>query len=65
VRTTTTATIDELCKAGLCDTTSEHHLTHKGRDWLRALEEIQTEEITVLAEASDEDFVQATSGLFR
>lgn len=55
---------EELMQAGLCDGSDEYHLTAKGRDWLRALEEMQQRESLRDVEAS-EDFVLSTSGIFR
>ncbi|MGH2786947.1 MAG: hypothetical protein ACRDJV_03425 [Actinomycetota bacterium] len=56
--------IDDLLQAGLLEPRSEPHLSSKGRDWLRALEGLQTDDVTQ-AGSSDEDFVQSTSALFR
>jgi hypothetical protein len=56
--------IDDLLHAGLLEPKPEPHLSPKGRDWLRVLEGLQTDEVT-LAGSSDEDFVQSTSALFR
>lgn len=60
------STVDfhDLFRAGLLEPEPQPHLTPKGRDWLRALEGLHTEEV-VDTGASDEDFVQSTSGLFR
>ena len=55
---------EELMLAGLCDGSEEHHLTAKGRDWLRALEEMQMRDGITSYDAS-EDFVLSTSGIFR
>lgn len=60
----TTATVNELRSAGLLDEAEMPHLTTKGRDWLRALEDLQTEEIAD-ANESAADFVMSTSGIFR
>jgi hypothetical protein len=60
----TTVAFTELLEAGLLDSAPEHHLTPKGREWLRALENLQTEEVAAAGE-TDEDFVLSTSGLFR
>lgn len=59
-----TATITELQQAGLLDDAPEPRLTTKGRDWLRALEVLQTSAGETPSE-SDEDFVLSTNGLFR
>ena len=59
-----TVQLHDLFQAGLLETEPQPHLTPKGRDWLRALEGVQTEEIATTG-SLDEDFVQSTSGLFR
>jgi hypothetical protein len=59
-----TVDLHDLLRAGLLEPDPEPHLTPKGRDWLRALEGLQTEEVAITG-SSDEDFVQSTSGLFR
>lgn len=60
------STVDfrDLLRAGLLEQEPQPHLTDKGRDWLRALEGLQTEEVALIG-TTDEDFVQSTSGLFR
>ena len=55
---------EELMQAGLCDDSDEHHLTAKGRDWLRALEQIQMRERAAGDDAS-EDLILSTNGIFR
>ena len=35
----------DLLRAGLLESEAKPHLTPKGRDWLRALEGLQTEEV--------------------
>jgi hypothetical protein len=57
-------TIDELRSAGLLDQMESPHLTIKGRDWLRVLEDVETQEVTDLSESAA-DFVLSTNGLFR
>ena len=58
-------TIDELCHKGLVDNNlAEPHLTDKGRDWLRALADVETNEIVDSGEAAA-DLVLSTSGLVR
>ena len=54
----------ELRQAGLLDGSPEPHLTAKGRDWLKALEDIETEEVSEYGEQAA-DLVQSTSALFR
>ena len=56
---------EELMQAGLCDGTEGHHLTPKGRDWLRALEEMQVRESITNGDDASEDFVLSTNGIFR
>lgn len=55
---------EELMQAGLCDDSEEHHLTSKGRDWLRALEQMQMRERLAGDDAS-EDLILSTNGIFR
>ena len=54
----------ELRQIGLLDGSPEPHLTAKGRDWLRALGDIETDEISEYGEQAA-DLVMSTSGLFR
>ena len=54
----------ELRQVGLLDGSPEPHLTAKGRDWLKALEDIETEEVSEYGEQAA-DLVQSTSALFR
>ena len=60
----TEAIVSDLIEAGLLTDLAEPGLTVKGRDWLRVLEDVLTQEIAATAQ-SDEDFVQSTSALFR
>ena len=46
------------------DEQTSPHLTTKGRDWLRALEELETSEI-VENDELQADLVLSTSGIFR
>ncbi|MEA2477757.1 MAG: hypothetical protein QOF16_554 [Actinomycetota bacterium] len=55
---------EELQQVGLCDETSQPHLTNKGREWLRLLGELESLEVVDLGEANA-DFVLSTSGIFR
>lgn len=57
-------TMNELCDKGLVDSLSAPHLTPKGRDWLRALADLETDEIVDNGEAAA-DLVLSTNGLFR
>lgn len=59
-----TTTFDELIAAGLLDGPDLPHLTEKGRDWLRILEDAETQEVADLGESAA-DLVLATNGLFR
>ena len=54
----------ELRSLGLLDGSREPHLTAKGRDWLKALEDVETEEISERGELAA-DLVLSTNGLFR
>ena len=56
--------MDELVSAGLLDGSSEPHLTEKGRDWLKALEDLETQEVSELGEEAA-DLILSTNGLFR
>ena len=59
-----TIATEELMQAGLCDSSEDHHLTAKGRDWLRALEGMQLRD-SMMNEDASEDFVLSTNGIFR
>lgn len=54
--------VDELKAAGLLDETVEPHLTDKGWDWLRALEQMKRQDE---AFTQAEDLVLSTNGIFR
>jgi hypothetical protein len=54
----------ELRQIGLLDGSPKPHLTAKGRDWLRALEDIETEEVSEYGELAA-DLVLSTNGLYR
>lgn len=56
-------TIDQLREVGLLDNSPEPHLTDKGRNWLRALEDIEAPEQDLDDAAAD--LVLSTNGLFR
>ncbi|MDQ3940905.1 MAG: hypothetical protein M3238_06125 [Actinomycetota bacterium] len=56
--------IDDLRSAGLIDSSPHPHLTAKGRDWLKALEEAEAQEVAELGEAAA-DLVLSTNGLIR
>ena len=57
-------TLDEMCQGGLVDEVSAPHLTEKGRTWLRALADLETNEIVDSGEAAA-DLVLSTNGLIR
>lgn len=56
--------IDELREVGLLDSAPQPHLTTKGRVWLKALEDLETQEVTDLGESAA-DLILSTNGLFR
>lgn len=56
--------LEELTAAGLLDPMPQPHLTAKGRAWLRALEDLTTQEVVDLGEEQI-DLIQSTSGIFR
>ena len=57
-------TMEELIQTGLCDGSIEHHLTLRGRDMLRRLEDLETQEVVDQNEAAA-DLVLSTNGIFR
>lgn len=57
--------IDALREAGLLDGVGTPHLTDKGRDWLRALEDVHGDEVVEQLDGAAADLVLSTSGLFR
>jgi len=57
-------TRSELRQVGLLDGSPEPHLTAKGRDWLKALSDIETDEVSEYGEQAA-DLVLSTNGLFR
>ena len=59
-----TATLQQLHETGLVVDRPALHLTDKGRDWLRALADVETHEITEAGEAAA-DLVLSTNGLVR
>jgi hypothetical protein len=54
----------ELRQSGLLDGSPEPHLTAKGRTWLKALEDVETQEVSEFGERAA-DLVLSTNGLFR
>lgn len=59
-----TTSLDELRTAGLLDGSDAPHLTDKGRDWLRVLEDLREQNDDFVSYAAA-DFVLSTNGLFR
>jgi hypothetical protein len=59
-----TMVMDELIQAGLCDESTDHHLTNKGRDWLRTLGDLETQEVVDVQDAAA-DLILSTNGIFR
>jgi hypothetical protein len=55
---------EDLVQAGLCDESEQHHLTPKGRDWLQALEQMQSADAADFNDAAA-DLVLSTNGIFR
>ncbi len=60
----TVITLTQLMEAGLLDDLSSPHLTDKGRDWLRILEELETAEVVESSEVQA-DLILSTNGIFR
>jgi hypothetical protein len=59
-----TVTLEEMREAGLLTESSEPHLSDRGRDLLRALEDLETQDVVDTNEAAA-DLVLSTNGLFR
>ena len=57
-------TLTELRDKGLVDNVGDPHLTDKGRVWLRALADLETDEVVDNGEAAA-DLVLSTNGIFR
>jgi hypothetical protein len=60
----TTIIIDQLRHAGLATRTQFPSLTPKGREWLRAMEGLETEEVAAGGEAAA-DLILSTNALIR
>ncbi|MGH2729588.1 MAG: hypothetical protein ACRDJI_03155 [Actinomycetota bacterium] len=60
----TTYIVDELQHAGLATQAQSPMLTPKGRQWLRAMEDLETEEIAAGGEAAA-DLILSTNALIR
>jgi hypothetical protein len=58
------STITELQQVGLLDREESPHLTDKGREWLRLLEDLTTQDVPDQGEAAA-DLILSTNGLFR
>jgi hypothetical protein len=56
--------VQELCDSGLAAGSDDIELTSKGREWLRALEDLESEEIARGGEAAA-DLILSTSALVR
>jgi hypothetical protein len=56
--------MEELRHAGLLEAAGDPHLTEKGRDWLRALDDLEAQEV-VEGMTSSMDLVISTNGLYR
>ena len=61
---TATTTLQELHRTGLVAPEPAVHLTEKGRDWLKALADVETGEVAETGEEAA-DLVLSTNGLFR
>lgn len=57
-------TIEDLRRAGLVERAGDPHLTDKGRDWLRHLDDLDAQEV-VEGMTSSADLVASTNGLYR
>jgi hypothetical protein len=57
-------TLADLQDEGLIDDLAPPGLTDKGRDWLRALADLETDEVALGGESAA-DLVLSTNGLFR
>jgi hypothetical protein len=62
VRTISALTISELVEAGLLDGMERAHLTEKGREWLRQLEDVETRDV---AEDQSADFILSINAISR
>ena len=62
VSTVTAILINELREAGLLQGMEPFHLTEKGRDWLRQLEDVETRDV---AEDQSADFVLSINAISR
>ena len=60
--TITAILINELREAGLLQGMEPSHLTEKGREWLRQLEDVETRDV---AEAQSADFILSINAISR
>lgn len=67
MRQLTATVLDELVQMGLCETSESPHLTAKGRDWMRALENVEAHAEFDRDERDERaaDLILSTNGLFR
>ena len=56
--------MDELRNAGLLEAAGVPHLTDKGRDWLRLLDDLEAQEV-VEGISSSVDLVVSTNAIYR
>ena len=57
-------TLEELRHAGLLETSGDPHLTEKGRDWLRLLDDLEAQEV-VEGISSSVDVVLSSNAIHR
>ena len=62
MRTVSGILINELREAGLLQGMDAFHLTDKGRDWLRQLEDVETQDVV---EDQSADFVLSINAISR
>ena len=58
-----TVQMTELVEAGLLTSGDHPHLSHKGREWMRTLEDVDHQTVDLSEAAAD--LVLSTSGLYR
>ena len=56
--------MDELRHAGLLESAGDPHLTDKGRDWLRLLDDLEAQEV-VEGISSSVELVVSTNAIYR
>ena len=57
-------TMEELRTAGLLEMSGDPHLTDKGRDWLRLLDDLEAQEV-VEGISSSVDVVVSSNAIYR